>query len=254
MAGIDHFPSDDFASEVSSPNGVISVPSQRHKLAHSLRFYANLPVGRNDRLSYKRRLQRLFVATAAHALARKRFEASVARPIAADIVALIPAEILSRARAADGNFYAWGATDGPRNASTYAVMEAGDVVLMVWNRIYHRKAYVTATANLPTFAATLWGSDEGGNTWPLVYFLSRPEDVHMPLSELEDYLPKLYLGLTPISKTTIERIHRDFGSLDNFLHVRLGAEVPHLIPTSNSQSAWSDAEGEGYEYGSNVPN
>ena len=102
-------------------------------------------------------------------------------------------------------------------------MEINDYVLTVYNNAYHYLSRVTYKFHNKTVAEKVWGRDDSGKTWELMYFLTKPVKFNKPVhtSELtfdldDNYLNESYRGFTRISDAKIEIIENEFGSLDQF--------------------------------------
>ncbi len=78
-------------------------------------------------------------------------------------------------------------------------MERGDYVLCVYDSTYHYVAQVLTKYDNRELAEAVWGTNDQGQTWRLMYFLTEPRKINLPLSELADYLHRRYQGFPKIA-------------------------------------------------------
>ena len=117
--------------------------------------------------------------------------------------------------------YAWGAIPGPQNKRRWDRMQEGDIVLCVYDSSYRYAARMVKKIDSEDLSRVVWGQDPAGRTWSLIYFLTQPQKLDIPLVELADYLHQSYQGFTRIGDERATRIEADFGSLTNFLDQQL---------------------------------
>jgi hypothetical protein len=100
-------------------------------------------------------------------------------------------------------------------------MRPGDWALCVFENRYRYVARVIAKYENYAAAQGIWGSLDSGETWQLMYFLSRPTAIDIPVEKLADYLNRGYMGFTRIAEERLERAIRDFGTVDSFIQEAL---------------------------------
>jgi hypothetical protein len=83
-----------------------------------------------------------------------------------------------------GAFRAWGAVLGESNTPNWDRMQVGDVVAAYYEGKLSHVGYVGFKTRNPALARGLWGEDEGGRTWELVYLLSSVTEVNLPVEIL----------------------------------------------------------------------
>jgi hypothetical protein len=204
-------------------------------------------------------MTQIFVITASNLAARKNVELTLAHPIELNIVAAhFPREILDDLKSdQDGEgIYAWGALPGEGNKRNWERMQSGDYILLYQNGAYTFASRVILKAQNDSFARAVWGTDEEGKTWELMYFLEQPTRVKLPAINLIDFLPGQYMGFSRISDDRIERILAEYSSVDTFIKERLMVDVPgpYLMIRLNTESKWRDEEGKSYHYATTVAN
>lgn len=96
-------------------------------------------------------------------------------------------------------------------------MRPGDYVLCVYDKAYHYAAQVLGNYDNERLARAVWQQDEAGRTWQQLYFFTRPQEINIPLSKLERYLFKSYMGFSKISDEGLTKITQEFGSVDQFI-------------------------------------
>jgi MoxR-like ATPase len=129
--------------------------------------------------------------------------------------------------------YAWGAVPGERNNPTWELIKIGDWMLCVYESTYHFVAQVAAKYENKSFAKDVWGETEEGNTWELMYFLTKPIRVSLNIADLNDLLNKRYMGFTRISDEKLQAINQIFGSTQVFIESRLINESSALKAGAN---------------------
>jgi hypothetical protein len=123
-------------------------------------------------------MRQIFVFTAGNPEARQHLVDSIQNPIDDEKVFgnfdESHHEELERIRDEAGHFYAWGAVWGLRNVPTWEQMERDDFVLCVYDGIYHYVARLLAKYDNPECAEAIWGTNDEGQTWRYMYFLTKP--------------------------------------------------------------------------------
>jgi hypothetical protein len=160
--------------------------------------------------------KQIFVFTASNAEARANLRVSIDHPIAS--------ELLVRHVGSAGDLgidperaFAWGAIPGSSNTATWEHMTTGDYVLTVVEGRYLRVSSVVGKIRQPELARAIWGSDQSGNTWELIYFLTEPKAVDVPVRQLGSLLRTQYFGFTRIGDDRIAEIGTKYGSVDAFI-------------------------------------
>ena len=169
-------------------------------------------------------MEQIYIFTAAASEAREHLRVSIQQPIDLDTAlqffrAEKHAEIQEIHQT--HGLYAWGAVPGQRNGPTWESMQADDWVLCVFDSRYRYVAQVAAKFDNEQLARQLWGSDESGTTWQLMYCLTKPQAVDVPLDDVADYLNRRYMGFTRISDDRVQQIAQAFGSVQEFVSQRL---------------------------------
>jgi 5-methylcytosine-specific restriction enzyme B len=201
--------------------------------------------------------QRIFVFTAGNEEARAHLRDSIESAVPLEkAIRTFPAEqhsLLRELQAREGGLYAWGAIPGPQNTARWNQMSVGDWVLGVFDSTYHYVAQVTARFDNERFSRDVWQQDATGRTWNLMYFLTRPIKVSVPVSALSDYLNAGYMGFFSIGPDRLSKITRDFGSVEAFVRAKLLAdfvEIPDGITRDDVINAMVAIDtGEGSEFG-----
>ena len=125
-------------------------------------------------------MEQIYIFTAAASAARDHLRVSIQQPIDLD-TALQSFRAEKHAEIQEihqtHGLYAWGAVPGQRNGPTWESMQADDWVLCVFDSRYRYVAQVAAKFDNEQLARQLWGSDESGAAWQLMYFLTKPQAV-----------------------------------------------------------------------------
>ena len=155
----------------------------------------------------------------------------------------------------DGVF-AWGAVPGPDNRKTWEAMEVGDYVAFYQSKHYTFLSKVIGKKADANFASALWGTDGGGRTWELMFFLSPPERISKSLDDIGDYLQSSpYMGFTKIPASRTSRILESYDDVGAFVTQRfLKATSTYLLLRSNSSSQWDDEDAKTYHFSRTVAN
>jgi len=162
----------------------------------------------------------LFIFTAGNPEARKHLEETVTNHINLErIIVFFGPKDQEELRNIDRKhgLYAWGAVPGPNNVRLWGEIKPEDYMLCVYDSTYHFIAKVLKKARNEKCARELWGSNADGKTWELIYFLTRPQEIQVPIKNLSRYLNKSYMGFTKISQEKVQKIIKDFGNLQNFV-------------------------------------
>ncbi len=114
-------------------------------------------------------------------------------------------EELERVQEEGKGFFAWGAVPGAGNQRNWELMKPGDYVLCVSGNVYRYAARVLAKYVRRQFAERMWGTDDDGETWQYMYFLTEPDEIAAHVSKVGDYLRRGYFGFTKISMATSTR-------------------------------------------------
>jgi hypothetical protein len=173
-------------------------------------------------------MRHIFVFTAGNPEAREHLSTSIENPVD-DAVVLdnfdgTHHEELRRIRHEANGFYAWGAVWGIRNVPTWEQMERDDFVLCVYDGIYHYVARLLAKYDSPEYAEAIWGTNDEGQTWRYMYFLTEPIKIYQPVYEYEGYLHSRYQGFTRIADARLREIEEDYGSIEEFIKETLQHE------------------------------
>lgn len=200
----------------------------------------------------------VFFVPASGTEAREHLSLTVSRPIATQLDQIIPPETIATAKATDGNLYAWAAVEGVRNSITWNRMKPGDIVVFYEDRTYSFVGRVTEKIDSEATGEALWGRNQKGETWRLIYFLTKPRRVDVPLDRLGDFLQdEPYQGFIQLSAAREAKIRDEYGSLTAFVEERLLRIDPtpngYFIVRSNPDSEWADTH-DYYKYGRTVPN
>ncbi len=166
-------------------------------------------------------MPQIFVFTAGREEARQHLVDSIQNPIDDDTIFdnfdELHHEELERIRKEGQGFYAWGAVWGLRNEPTWEQMERGDFVLCVYDSAYRYVARVLAKYENAECANAIWGTNDEGQTWRYMYFLTEPIETDQPLYEFEGYLHSRYQGFTRISDARLEEVEEDFGNIEELI-------------------------------------
>jgi MoxR-like ATPase len=204
----------------------------------------------------------IFVFTAGNAEARSHLKDSIDAPVPSNLCEQhLSHELLDELRSGTGdgdNLYAWGAIPGTQNTPRWGRLKAGDYVLAVSQSRYIRLARLVGKTQNADLARSLWGQDSAGQTWELIYFLTRAETIDVPVgSGITAILPPRYQGFTRIATDSLAKIAGEHGSVDAFVKVAFKPIEPadnYVLIRSNEASVWKDREGTSYHFGSTVPN
>ncbi len=167
-------------------------------------------------------MTQIFVFTAANPDAQRHLKDTIKIPIDEEKVFgkfFWPGqrEELEGIREEGGGFYAWGAVPGERNTPNWKAMRSGDYVLCAFGNAYHYAARVLGKYANRRFAEEVWGTTPEGETWELMYFLTKPVAVDRRVPEVAEYLNAGYRGFARINDAKVDAILLEFGSVDAFI-------------------------------------
>jgi MoxR-like ATPase len=219
--------------------------------------------------------QNLFAFTAGDPAARAHLSVSISQPFHSSVLdGKVPSHDLDAIKQLEAELmglYAWGAVPGSMNDRYYKALQVGDFVVCVFEARYRYVAKVAYKLESVDLAEALWGKAKEGKTWQYMFFLTKPVAIDIPLHQLYDYLPKQFFGFARVGDDNVKKIVGDFGSLENFVNTKLlqNSAAPavetdqdndssdqnqYFIIRSNPGTAWGDAKGKSYRFGSTVPN
>ncbi|WP_167772703.1 AAA family ATPase [Ramlibacter henchirensis] len=112
-------------------------------------------------------------------------------------------------------------------------MQEGDLALCVYDSRYRYVAQVLKKFENEDLARAIWGQDPEGRTWSLIYFLTEPQKLDVPLLDLAGYLQQGYMGFTRISDAKSARIKAEFGSINTFVEQQLLSRPIDAHPLDN---------------------
>ena len=168
-------------------------------------------------------MSQIFVFTAGNQNARQHLKDSILNSVSRAIVyQTFDEEFHSRLEEIEqkGNgFYAWGAIPGQQNTPRWKRLDPGDWILCVYENQYHFAARIIDTFDNEKFAEEVWGRDED-KIYQLMYFLTKPEEVHVDVRDLGNYLSSRYGGFFRIGDEKLDRIRNEFGTIDEFIRVK----------------------------------
>lgn len=161
----------------------------------------------------------LFVFTAGNKEARQHWTTTISNAVPEELILEnFPASEhgrLKRVAEEAGGFHAWGAVPGPRNIESWERMSRGDGIIGGFGGSYRAVATILDKFNNEKAATALWGRDDEGLTWQLMYFLTAPQIASRRYEEVSDFLHERYFGLTRISGDRIRNIESTYGSIEN---------------------------------------
>jgi hypothetical protein len=181
-------------------------------------------------------MPRIFVAPANDPTDHTRLDRSIVNPVERQTViqnfsdATYP-ELIDIERRGHG-FFAWGLPPGVDNVEHWFHMGVGDFVLMRYDGAYRHYGKVLGRYDNGRAAKAIWGDgDEPDSVCELMFFLTEPISISLPIDELKDYLACDVAAFQQVPKDDAERIEADFGSIERFFRRRLlntGAGGPML--------------------------
>ncbi|MEQ8314873.1 MAG: AAA family ATPase [Gammaproteobacteria bacterium] len=208
----------------------------------------------------------IFVFTAGNSAARSHLDDSIINSVSRELVYEHFQKSLHSELSVieqEHGFYAWGAVPGKQNTGRWERLKVSDWVLCVFDSTYKYLARIVSKYDNPECARAIWGNDPSGKTWQLMYFLTKPREIDVPLTALSSLLSERYMGFTRTSDERLDEIRELYGSIDNFINSVFVENTPVRVETlsenyflirSNPNSHWSDEEGKIYRFGSSVPN
>lgn len=173
--------------------------------------------------------EQIFIFTAGNQEARAHLNDSIRNPILlSSALELFPEKNHERINqiAASEGLYAWGAIPGIQNTPRWTQMKPGDWAICVYDNHYHYFAQVVEKYDNEQFARAIWGDDPSGRTWSLMYFLTKPEEINVPVRSMAGYLNESYMGFSKISDEKLGRIEHDFHSISDFIIEKLLGDTP----------------------------
>jgi hypothetical protein len=119
-------------------------------------------------------------------------------------------------------FYAWGLKMDPDNTEHWFQMGVGDSVLISYKGAYRHYGKVLGRYENKRAARAIWGEpDEAENIRELLFFLTEPVSLSLPLNELADYLPGECTAFEQVPDAMTGRIIDDFETIDRFFRRRM---------------------------------
>ncbi|MBO9686107.1 MAG: HNH endonuclease [Mitsuaria chitosanitabida] len=195
-------------------------------------------------------MRQIFVFTAGTSQAKRNLHHTIAnaRPFAELAATLgddVVKELQSVAPNQDG-FYAWGALPSEKNQTTWQRMNEGDIVFAYYDRTLHFVSTVLAKVRSQELATKLWKVDSNGETWECMYFLSKPQSIHLPLndSRIAGLIGTEYRGFSTIAS---DDLVAKFGSAEAFVSSVLAYAMPpdrQAIELAEAETAEQDASSE----------
>ncbi len=171
-------------------------------------------------------MPKIFIAAANTATDKACLERSIINPVERQAViksfsdATYP-ELIDIERRGRG-FFAWGYPTEPAFVENWFHMGIGDFVLVTFDGAYRYYGKVLGRYENQRAAAAIWGgSDADSSARELLFFLSEPISLSLPLAELRDYLPPAADRFVQLSDEVMERIEGDFGTVERFFRHRL---------------------------------
>jgi hypothetical protein len=100
----------------------------------------------------------------------------------------------------------------------------------VYDSAYRNVARLLAKYDNPECAEAIWGTNDEGQTWRYMYFLTEPMETYQPLYEFEGYLHSRCQGFTRIADARLSEIEEDYGSIEELIKEILQYEGEDLPP------------------------
>lgn len=118
-----------------------------------------------------------------------------------------------------GAAWLWGATPGPQNTVSVESMSPGDLVLFYRRRHFFSKATITLIEmGERSLARELWGTNDQGDTWEHLFFLTQPEEISIDYHDLWEVArvgaEDMLWGLTVLTESTSARVVDAFDDLE----------------------------------------
>jgi hypothetical protein len=130
---------------------------------------------------------RIFFVPASGKEAQAHLKVSLTQPISVDVRRFIGENDAGFAED-EGQHFAWAAKPGLRNDKTWASMQPGDYVIFYSQGLYSYIATVKLRIQNADLAEALWGRGDDGSRWELIYFVTHPIRIDIPLENLADVL------------------------------------------------------------------
>lgn len=171
-------------------------------------------------------MPRIFIAAANTSADKACLERSIINPVERQAViksfsdATYP-ELIDIERRGRG-FFAWGFPTEQAFVEKWFHMGIGDFVLVIFDGAYRYYGKVLGRYENQRAAKAIWGgSDSESNARELLFFLSEPISLSLPIAELRDYLPPVTDRFAQLTDDVMERIEGDFGTVERFFRHRL---------------------------------
>jgi hypothetical protein len=171
----------------------------------------------------KRSMTSIFVYSAGET-ASDHFEQTIRNglPLATLAPFLSPASMAELARCyPDGNCYLWGDRGGEHGRGYWNQMAAGDLALCYRERKIVAFSTVLLKVESEQAGKAAW-PDATSDPYRLLFFLSKPTWIDLPVATYPQYFGKVYQGLRRLR--TSDQVLQEFGAIDRFVNaVLLGA-------------------------------
>ena len=171
-------------------------------------------------------MPRIFIATADQAGDQALIDRSIISPIERQVViksfsdATYP-ELIDIERRGRG-FFTWGLPVAPDNVDHWFHMGVGDFLLLSYDGAYRHYGKVLGRYENSRAAAAIWGEhDDSDDSRELLFFISEPISLSLPIDQLVDYIPHDDDVFWQVPDETLERIESDFGTVERFFRHRL---------------------------------
>ena len=134
---------------------------------------------------------RVLIQPAAGDAARDHYQETIADPVPiARVRSFLSDEVLDQLTEhhPSGDLFVWGLTPGGggRGRTQWEKISPGDVALFSWDGKFRSCGRVTVKAENADLARELWGTDDDGQTWQLLYFLTEPATCAVPYEEFNE--------------------------------------------------------------------
>ena len=171
-------------------------------------------------------MPKIFVAPADNLNDKAALERSIINPVERQAViksfsdATYP-ELIDIERKGRG-FFAWGFPPEPDYVDKWFHMGVGDFVLITYDGAYRYYAKVLGRYENERAAQAIWSqSEESDNNRSLLFFMSEPIALTLPVDELRDYFPESNGVFTQIASDVMNNVIADFGTVERFFRHRL---------------------------------
>jgi MoxR-like ATPase len=165
---------------------------------------------------------KLFWFAAAGPQARRHFESSLREGVPLGALRSLGPKFLSNLprHTHDGRVRAWGARPGSAAEKKWLRLEPGDVALVYADGRFPLWGKVVAKTRNTRVARQIWGRDEKGETWALMFFLDPVEPCDVDLERFvrelgykDNYMPR---GFEIAGAEAQARIRHRYGSAEAF--------------------------------------